>query len=382
MLYALLQYLERTFEPVGFQVFRFITVRASLAAITALLIALVVGRRIIRWLQAQQMGERVREGVDAGAVNHAHKAGTPTMGGVILLLAVLGSALLWSDLTNLYVWLPILATALMGAVGFGDDYIKVVMKDKKGLAPRVKIIGQVGVGLLVGLTLYFFAPTPAARTLTQLPFYGTFDFAVLTDWIAPGLGWIVYVPMVVFVMTAMTNAVNLTDGLDGLATGVTAFVALGLLALVYVSGNAIAADFLNVLHLPGTGELTIFAAALALACFGFLWFNGYPASVFMGDTGSLALGAAVTTLALCVRKELLLPIMGIVYVAETLSVVLQTSYFKYTRKKTGTGKRIFKMAPLHHHFEASGLHEAKIATRFWIVTAIATIAALLTLRAQ
>ena len=219
MLYALLQYLEQTFEPPGFQVFRFITVRASLAAITALLIALVVGRRIIRWLKAQQLGERTREGVDAGAVNHAHKAGTPTMGGVILLLAVLGSALLWSDLTNLYVWIPILATALMGAVGFGDDYIKVIRKDKKGLAPRVKIIGQVGVGLLVALLLYLHPRATGIETLTQVPFFGTQDYAALLGWTGLALGWVVYVPVVVFIMTAMTNAVNLTDGLDGLATG-------------------------------------------------------------------------------------------------------------------------------------------------------------------
>jgi phospho-N-acetylmuramoyl-pentapeptide-transferase len=385
MLYWLLTELNARYAPPGFDVFRFITVRASLAAMTALLIALLVGRRLIRWLQTKQLGEQVREGEDAGVVSHAHKAGTPTMGGLIILLSLLGSALLWADLGNFYVWLAVIATAWMGAVGFADDYVKVIRKDKRGLAPRIKIIGQVGVGLFVGGVLYFHPDTQGIHTLTHLPFFqggASFDYFFFRDWVGVDIGWLVYIPVVLFIMTAVTNAVNLTDGLDGLCAGVTAFVGIGLVGLAYVSGNARVAGFLDVLYLPGSGELTIFAAALVMACFGFLWYNGFPASVFMGDTGSLALGAAVATLALCVRKELLIPVMGLVFFAETLSVIIQTVYFKYTRRRYGQGRRVFRMAPLHHHFEAGGLHEAKIATRFWIITAIVTIATLLTLRAQ
>ncbi len=392
MLYWLLRSINEAYAPPGFDLFRFITVRASLAALTALLIALFAGRRIIAWLSAQQLGERVREGEDAGAVNHSHKAGTPTMGGIILLASLLISALLWSDLSSFYPWVAIVATAWMGVVGFADDYIKTVRKQKDGLAPRVKILAQVGCGLFVAGVLYFHPTTWGVHTLTHLPFYkdGAFDYFFFRDWGPLGayaddgldLGRIVYIPVVVFIMTAVSNAVNLTDGLDGLAAGVTAFVAIGLVGLCYVSGNRIVADFLGVQFLPGSGELTIFAAALVMACFGFLWFNGFPASVFMGDTGSLALGAAVATLALCVRKELLLPVMGFVFFAETVSVIVQTGYFKYTKRKYGAGRRVLRMAPLHHHFEAGGIHEAKIATRFWIITAITTIATLLSLRLQ
>ena len=385
MLYWLLTEINRAYAPPGFDLFRFSTVRASLAALTALVIALFFGRRIIRWLARKQLGERVREGADAGVVSHTHKAGTPTMGGLIILASLLVSAFLWSDLSEFYVWLALGATAWMGAVGFADDYIKTVKKRKDGLSPWVKVASQVGVGLLVGGVLYFHPRTWGVHTLTHLPFYrkGAFDYFFFRDLVGGlDLGWLVYIPVVIFIMTAVSNAVNLTDGLDGLAAGVTAFVAIGLVGLCYVSGNAIAAGFLGVQHLPGTGELTIFAAALVMACFGFLWYNGYPASVFMGDTGSLALGAAVATLALCVRKELLLPVMGLVFFAETISVIVQTSYFKYTKRRYGQGRRVFRMAPLHHHFEALGLHESKIATRFWIVTAITMIATLLSLRLQ
>ncbi len=385
MLYWLLTEINARYDPPGFDVFRFITVRASLAAMTALIIAILMGRRIIAWLRGKQLGEQVREGVDAGAVSHAHKAGTPTMGGLIILLALLGSTLLWGDLSNFYVWLVIIATAGMGAVGFADDYVKVIRKDKRGLEARIKIIGQVAVGLIVGCVLYFHPQTQGVHTLTHLPFFpggASFDYFFFRDLVGVDIGWIVYIPVVLFIMAAVSNAVNLTDGLDGLCAGVTAFVSIGLVALCYISGNARVAGFLDVLYLPGSGELTVFAAAMTMACFGFLWYNGFPASVFMGDTGSLALGAAVATLALCVRKELLIPVMGLVYFAETVSVIAQTLYFKYTRKRYGEGRRIFRMAPLHHHFEAGGLHEAKIATRFWIITAIVTIATLLTLRAQ
>jgi phospho-N-acetylmuramoyl-pentapeptide-transferase len=383
MLYYLISYLEQVYQPPGFQVIQFITVRAALAAMTALIIALFAGRSIIRWLQQQQLGEQIRKGEDAGVVSHAHKAGTPTMGGIIILLSILGATLLWGDIAQTYVWLAMLATAWMGAVGFADDYIKTVKKKKDGLAPRYKVAGQVGIGLVVGSVLYFHPAFADFNTLTYVPFLKdrVIDYYFFEEW-ANGidLGWMVYLPVVVFIMTAVSNAVNLTDGLDGLTTGVTAFVSLGLVALVYISGNVNLATFLDVMYLPGIGELTVFGAAMVAACFGFLWYNGYPATVFMGDTGALALGAAVGAVTLMVRKELLLPLLGIVYFAEALSVILQTSYFKYTRRRTGTGKRIFRMAPLHHHFEARGTHEAKIVTRFWIVTALTVIAALLTLR--
>jgi phospho-N-acetylmuramoyl-pentapeptide-transferase len=383
MLYYLIDYIEQLYHPPGFQVIRFITVRAALASITALVIALFAGRSIIRWLRQQQLGEQVREGDEAGAVSHVHKAGTPTMGGIIILLSVLGATLLWGAVANTYVWLAMGATAALGALGFADDYIKTVKKDKDGLPARVKIAGQIGVGVFVGGVLYFNPAFADYNTLTFVPFLKDYllDYDLFRFWeLGVDLGWLVYIPVVVFIITAVSNAVNLTDGLDGLTTGVTAFVSLGLIALVYISGNVELATFLNVMFLPGTGELTVFVASVTAACFGFLWYNGYPATVFMGDTGSLALGGAVGATILMVRKELLLPLLGIVYFAEAVSVILQTSYYKYTRRQTGEGERIFRMAPLHHHFEALGLHEAKIVTRFWIVTAITVIAALLSLR--
>jgi len=383
MLYYLIDYLERVYEPPGFQIIQFITVRAALAAITALAIALFAGRRIINWLSEKQIGERVREGESAGAIDHSHKSGTPTMGGIIILIAVLTSTLLWGAIAEVYVWLILVATAWMGAFGFADDYIKVVRGDKSGLPARIKLTGQITLGLLVGSVLYFHPQFSEIHTLTYLPFVKdeTLDYDAFSYWLGgEGLGWIVYIPITIFIITALSNAVNLTDGLDGLASGVTAIVAMGLTALCYIAGNAVFADFLNEMLLPGAGELTIFAASLAAACFGFLWYNGFPATVFMGDTGSLALGAAVGTIALMVKKELLLPILCAVFFMESISVILQTSYFKYTRKKTGVGKRIFLMAPLHHHFEVKGTHEAKIVVRFWIITAVTVVAALLILR--
>ena len=383
MLYYLIDYIEQVYHPPGFQVIRFITVRAALASITALGIAMVAGRGIIRWLRRQQLGEQVREGEEAGAVSHVHKAGTPTMGGIIILLAVLGATLLWGAVANTYVWLAMAATAGLGALGFADDYVKTVKKEKDGLPAWVKIAGQVGIGGAVGAVLYFTPAFSEYNTFTFVPFLKdqVLDYDLFRFWeLGLDLGWLVYIPVVIFIITAVSNAVNLTDGLDGLTTGVTAFVSLGLIALVYISGNANLASFLNVMFLPGTGELTVFVSSVTAACFGFLWYNGYPATVFMGDTGSLALGGAVGATILMARKELLLPLLGIVYFAEAVSVILQTSYFKYTRRQTGEGERIFRMAPLHHHFEALGIHEAKIVTRFWIVTAITVIAALLLLR--
>lgn len=382
MLYHLFDFLEKTYQPAGFQVIYFITVRAGLAAATAMLLALVLGKRLIGWLENHQFRERVRKGENAGAVSHAHKAGTPTMGGIIIIMAILGSTLLWANLTNIYVWLAVLATAWMGGFGFADDYIKVIKKDKGGLRKRSKVIGQVSLGLLLGIALYFYPPLDTARSLTNLPFLkdGTFDYDLLSGWAGMDLGWLIYIPIVVFIITALSNATNLTDGLDGLAAGIAAFVALGLAVLCYVAGNAILTDYLNILYLPGSGEMTIFAAAMGAACLGFLWYNGHPAQVFMGDTGSMALGAAIGTVALMIKIELLLPILCGAFFVETLSVIIQTSYFKYTRYKTGTGERIFLMAPLHHHYEAQGVHESKIVIRFWILTAILVILTLLTFR--
>ncbi len=383
MLYYLILYLEREFQPPGFQVIEFTTVRAALAAITALLIALFAGKTIIGWLQKKQLGEQVREGIHAGAVDHTHKQGTPSMGGLIILISVLGATLLWGAIAEVYVWLVILATSWMGAFGFADDYIKVVKRDKSGLPARIKLIGQISLGLLVGSILYFHPQFSEIRTLTYLPFVAdeTLDYNILRHWVTGiDLGWLIYIPVVIFILTALSNAVNLTDGLDGLAAGVTGIVAVGLTALTYIAGNAIFADFLNEMLLPGAGELTIFAAALAASCFGFLWYNGYPATVFMGDTGALSLGAAVGTLTLMIKKELLLPLLCAIFFVETLSVIIQTSWFKYTRKKTGTGKRVFLMAPLHHHYEAKGTHESKIVLRFWLITAVTVVATLLVLR--
>ncbi|MDE2731319.1 MAG: phospho-N-acetylmuramoyl-pentapeptide-transferase [Bacteroidota bacterium] len=384
MLYYLIQLLERTYEPPGFQVIEFVTVRATLAAITALIIAMVIGRRIISWLKRKQLGEQVRSGPQSGAVDHSHKRGTPTMGGLIILGAIAASTVLWADLGEVYVWLIVLATLWMGGFGFADDYIKTVRRDKAGLAPRLKITGQVGLGLLVGSVLYFHPQFAEVRFITDLPFSQdwVFNYNFLAA-IVPGtadLGWIIFIPAAVFIITATSNAVNLTDGLDGLAAGTTAIVALGLIVLTYVSGHSELSGYLGIQHLPGSSELTIFAAAMGTACLGFLWFNSYPASVFMGDTGALSLGAAIATLALMVKKELLLPLLCAVFFLETVSVIIQTSYFRYTRRRTGTGKRVFLMAPIHHHFEAKGIHEVKIVTRFWLITVITVLATVLSLR--
>ena len=381
MLYHLFTWLNDAYDPPGFDVFQFITVRATLAAGTALLIAIFGGTPVIRALRRRQIGETIREGENAGAVSHAHKAGTPTMGGLILLASLAGGVLLWGDLTNVYVWIALGATLWMGAFGFADDYIKVVRKDKQGLAERTKLVGQISLGLLVSLVLLGLDGLDGIHTVTSLPFVpdGLVDYADLAPF-SDLAGRVVYVVAITFILTGVSNAVNLTDGLDGLTAGTTAFVTMGLVAMVYVSGNMNLAAFVNDIYLPKTGELTVFAAAVAAACFGFLWYNGHPAQVFMGDTGSLALGAAVGTLAILIKKELYLPVLCAVFFAETVSVIVQTGYFKYSRARTGTGKRVFRMAPLHHHYEALGIHESKIVIRFWIVSALLVILTLFLLR--
>ncbi|MEO0557286.1 MAG: phospho-N-acetylmuramoyl-pentapeptide-transferase [Bacteroidota bacterium] len=381
MLYHLFTWLEATYQPPGFQVFQFSTVRAGLASGTALLVALFAGKKIIRALQRKQLGEVIREGEDAGVVSHTHKAGTPTMGGVILLLSLFSAVLLWADLTNPYVWIALVATGWMGAVGFADDYIKVIKKDKDGIAPKVKLAGQLSLGVIVSVLILLLRDAPL-DTVTSLPFVpnGLIDYDILPDWGGRDWGWVLFIPIITFILTGVSNAVNLTDGLDGLAAGIAAFSVLAITVMAFITGNANLAEFVNDVFLPGSSELVIFGAALSAACFGFLWYNGHPAQVFMGDTGSLALGAAIGTLAILIKKELYLPLVGAIFFAETLSVIIQTSYFKYTRKKYGEGRRVFRMAPLHHHYEAKGTHESKIVIRFWIVTALMAILTLFLFR--
>ena len=383
MLYLLLDWLNDLYDPPGFDVFQFSTVRAGLAAGTSLLVALFAGKKIIRALRRKQIGETIREGEDAGAVNHAHKAGTPTMGGVILLLSLAVGTLLWADLRNAYVWVALVATLWMGAFGFADDYIKTVKKNKEGIAPKVKLAGQLSLGVLVALLILFVLPEQSVpATFTSLPFVpdGGLDYDVLTPLVGVELGWLVYIAVTTFILTGVSNAVNITDGLDGLTAGTAAFAMLALIGMTYITGNANLAAFVNDVFLLGTSELVIFGAALGAACFGFLWYNGHPAQVFMGDTGSLALGAAIGTLAILIKKELYLPVVGAIFFAETVSVIVQTVYFKYTKRKYGEGRRVFRMAPLHHHYEALGVHESKIVIRFWIVTALLSILAMFLFR--
>ncbi len=346
MLYYLLYPLKDYIS--GFNLFRYITFRSAWAAITALLISFIVGPYIIRKLREHQIGEEIRAD---GPATHLKKKGTPTMGGLIILAAVMIPTLLWARVTNIYVLLILLSTIWMGIVGFIDDYLKSVKKYPRGLVARYKLIGQLGLGLIVGSILYFHPQFEGIRTLSTVPFFKNYeiDFGLL------------YIPMVIFVITAASNAVNLTDGLDGLAIGLVGISATAWAGIAYISGRIDFSDYLNIIYLPGAGELTVFSAALVGAAIGFLWYNSYPAQVFMGDTGALALGSALGTLAILLKKELLLVIIGGVFVAEVLSVIIQVTYFKRT------GKRIFKMAPIHHHFELCGWEEQKVVVRFWII---------------
>lgn len=376
MLYELINWLEVNYQPPGFGAFEFITTRAAVAAAMALFISIMIGRQIITWLEQMQLREVIRD--DIGLDTHLGKAHTPTMGGIIILLAVLIPALLWMRMDSIYTWMIILVTLILGVVGFVDDYIKVVKKDKSGLSGRLKIAGQVTVGLLLGCVLYFWPDFQEFNTLTTVPFLKNvnIDYAFLGE----ALGWVIYIPVVIFVITAVSNATNLTDGLDGLAAGTSAIAGLILGIFAYVSGRTDFSSFLNIMYLPGAGELTIFTASLVGACMGFLWYNTYPASVFMGDTGSLAIGGAFGALGLMLHKELLLPVVCGIFFMETLSVIIQTTYFKYTRRKYGEGKRFFLMAPIHHHFEKKGWPESKIVVRFWIIAVLLGILGLLTLK--
>jgi phospho-N-acetylmuramoyl-pentapeptide-transferase len=409
MLYYIFDYLEREFDFFGAQVFQYISFRAGSAAFLSLIISLLIGKKIIRYLQKRQIGEIVR---NLGLQGQIEKKGTPTMGGIIIIAAIVIPTLLFAQLDNIYVILMLVATLWMGFIGFMDDYIKVFRKNKEGLAGRFKIVGQVGLGLIVGLTLYFHndvvvrqflvgdrleieVDPDLAEPITELtpyqdvksttatiPFvkHNEFDYANLLPAGMSDYTWVVYVLVVIFIVTAVSNGANITDGIDGLAAGVSAIIGLTLAIFAYVSGNVIFSDYLDIMYIPNTGELVVFCSAFVGACIGFLWFNAYPAQVFMGDTGSLSLGGIIAVLAFAVRKEWLIPVLCGIFLVENLSVMLQVSYFKYTKKKYGEGRRIFKMSPLHHHYQKMDYHESKIVTRFWIVGILLAIITLATLK--
>lgn len=367
MLYYLFDYINQLYEPPGFDIFRFLTFRSAVAAITGLFMAFYLGPRIIRVLKKNQLGETKK--LD-GPEFHWSKAGTPTMGGLIIVLSVIVPVLLWSDLKSVYIILILAGTVWLGAVGFLDDYLKVVKKFPNGLVGKYKLLGQVIIGLVIGSVIFFSSEFEGFSTLTTVPFLKNVNL---------DLSYL-YIPAVVFIITATSNAVNLTDGLDGLAIGVIAIVMIALAILSYVSGNSIFSDYLNIIYLPGSGELTVFVAALVGASLGFLWYNTYPAQVFMGDTGSLALGGAFGILAVLIKKELFIPILGGIFFMETISVIIQRLYFKYTKKRNGEGKRVFKMAPIHHHFEMKGWPEPKIVVRFYIIAIILAIVSLVSFK--
>ncbi len=363
MLYYLFDFINKNFNPPGFDVFRYLTFRSALAAITALFLALYFGPKIIRFLQKHQIGEA--EKVDAPKT-HLSKAGTPTMGGLILIASIIIPVLLWSDIENIYIVLALVGTVFLSGIGFLDDYLKVIKKLPNGLIARYKLLGQIIVGLAIGSVIYFSPQFEGFNTLTTVPFLKNVNL---------DLSYF-YIPSVIFIVAATSNAVNLTDGLDGLAIGISTIVMLALAVISYISGNAIYANYLSIIYQPGSGELTVFIAAVIGASLGFLWFNSYPAEIFMGDTGSLALGGAFGILSVLIKKELLIPILGGVFFLETISVIIQRVYFKYTKKKYGQGKRVFKMAPIHHHFELKGWAEPKIVTRFYIIAIILAIISL------
>lgn len=363
MFYYLFDYINEVFNPPGFDLFRYLTFRSALAAITALFLAFYIGPKLIQYLHRKQIGEMIRTD---GPQNHKAKAGTPTMGGLIIIASITIPILLWSDLKSTYIILPTVGMLFLSLVGFVDDYLKVVKKYPKGLIAKYKLIGQIFIGLVVGAVIYFSPEFAEYNTQTTLPFFKNlnFDFSYL------------YIPVVIFIITAISNGVNLTDGLDGLAMGTMVIVMLTLAIIAYMSGNVIYSDYLNIIYLPGSGELTVFIAAFIGAGLGFLWFNFYPAQVFMGDTGSLAIGGAFGIIAILIKKELLIPILGGIFFLETLSVIIQRLYFKYTKRKYGDGRRVFLMAPIHHHYEMKGWSEPKIVIRFYIITIILAIVSL------
>ena len=371
MLYYLFEHLDKL-GIAGAGVFKYISFRASLAGILSLLLALIAGKSIIGWLQRQQIGETIRE---LGLEGQMQKKGTPTMGGIIIILSIIVPTILLARLDNIYVIVMIISTIWMGVIGGIDDYIKVFKKDKEGMKATTKLIGQLMLGAIIAVTIDHTHSINHLELTTNLPI--TKNILNYTDLI-PGAhnAWIIYVPMIIFIVMAVTNAVNLTDGIDGLAAGTTAIVGVGLGILAYAAGNIKVSEYLNIIYVPNSGEVVIFLAAVIGACLGFLWYNGYPAQVFMGDTGSMALGGAVAAVAIIIKMELLLPILCGVFLAESGSVILQVSYFKYTKKRFGEGKRIFLMSPLHHHFQKKNIPESKITIRFWLITIVLVLATL------
>ncbi|MBA4318030.1 MAG: phospho-N-acetylmuramoyl-pentapeptide-transferase [Flavobacterium sp.] len=407
MLYYLFEYLDKTLNISGTGVFQYITFRSALAFMLSLLLSTIYGKRIVGFLRRQQIGETVRE---LGLAGQNEKAGTPTMGGLIIIFATLIPVLLFAKLQNIYIVLLIVTTLWMGTIGFIDDYIKIFKKDKQGLKGIFKVFGQVGLGLIVGTVLYFHpgvnirtdtargdifsqtsenvinpAPVYEKSTSTTIPFFknNEFDYAELLAWTGEGYenwAWLIFIPVVIFIITAVSNGANLTDGIDGLAAGTSAVSVLALGIFTFVSGNIIFSNYLNIMYIPNSGEMTVFIAAFVGSLIGFLWYNSYPASVFMGDTGSLTIGGVIAVLAIAVRKELLIPLLCGIFLVENFSVVLQVAYFKYTKKRFGEGRRIFLMAPLHHHYQKKGYHESKIVTRFWIVAIMLAILSIVTLK--
>ena len=407
MLYYLFEYLDKSMNIPGTGVFQYITFRSGLAVLLSLMISTIYGKRIITFLRNQQVGETVRE---LGLDGQSQKAGTPTMGGLIIIVATLIPVFLLAKLNNIYIVLLVVTTLWMGVIGFIDDYIKIFKKDKKGLHGKFKIIGQVGLGLVVGYVLYS-DPSVTVRketatgnysfeqtenvireaqieeksTATTIPFFknNELDYAEALKWMGDGYedwAWLIFIPIVIFIITAVSNGANLTDGIDGLAAGTSAISVLALGIFTFVSGNIIFSNYLNIMYIPNSGEMTVFIAAFVGSLIGFLWYNSYPAAVFMGDTGSLTIGGVIAVLAIAVRKELMIPLLCGIFLVENLSVILQVSYFKFTRRRYGEGRRIFLMSPLHHHYQEKGYHESKIVTRFWIVGILLAILSIVTLK--
>jgi len=415
MFYYLFAYLEQSFDLPGAGMFQYISFRAGLAVITSLIISLLFGKQLIEFLQKKQVGESIR---DLGLEGQMEKQGTPTMGGLIILAAILIPTLLFAKLHNIYIVIILISTVWLGLIGFVDDYIKVFRKDKKGLAGKFKILGQIVLGLFVGVMMYWnpeivirekatdkpfinesevfdnvrmnenvilFNPQAIKSTKSTIPFFknNEFDYAIFLVWMGEGYqkwAFLIFIPVVVFIITGVSNGANLTDGMDGLATGTSAIIGTTLSIFAYVSGNIFFANYLNIMYIPNAGELVIFISAFVGACIGFLWYNSFPAQVFMGDTGSLAIGGIIAVFAIMLRKELLIPILCGIFLAESLSVMMQVSYFKYTKKKYGAGKRIFRMSPLHHHYQKKGYPEPKVVLRFFIVGIMLAVFTVITLK--
>ena len=410
MLYHFFNFINNYIDFPGSGLFEFISFRAGMAVITSLVITLIFGGKLIDYLHKKQVGESIR---DLGLEGQMEKTGTPTMGGVIIIAGIIIPTLLFAKLDNIYIQLMLIATVWLGVIGFIDDYIKVFKKNKKGLAGKFKVIGQIGVGVIVGAAMYwsdgvtiksktFYASEISVNSnddynnkdysweetkslKTTIPFVknNEFDYSWLITWISSDLkkySWLVFIPIIVIIVISVSNGANITDGLDGLATGTSAIIGITLAVFAYLSGNLVFSDYLNILYIPNSSELVIFISSFVGACIGFLWYNSYPAKVFMGDTGSLALGGIIAVFAITIRKELLIPVFCGVFLIENLSVVLQVSYFKFTRKKYGEGKRIFLMSPIHHHYQKKGIHEAKIVARFWIIGILLAVLSIVTLK--